>query len=229
MEQPTTNYSAYTNNSKQTTYVPMPDFTNTARQMSIQNSNFFTPPNISSGLNHQQINYKAYQQMNSFPSASSYFNYNQNPMQGLYLPYNNASMQSTNPFYRNGDYNLERDAERDVEYLKELYPKTCKKLLLEIEEECDKLEYEGSCMFDEYPDRVCLDRIIDTIYNRVKDREEFKAGLEATTKAYDQMEASQVSYYPTRCCNWLHDMIELMLFHEFYNRRRRYRKRRRWF
>ncbi|MCD7820481.1 MAG: hypothetical protein LUH07_15755 [Lachnospiraceae bacterium] len=46
----------------------------------------------------------------------------------------------------------EIQAERDFRMLQSMYSKTAKALLPYIEEECDKMEYEGSAMYDEYPD-----------------------------------------------------------------------------
>ncbi len=42
-------------------------------------------------------------------------------------------------------YNDDRNARRDYDYMKSIYPDT--------EEECDRMEYDGSMMYDEYPDR----------------------------------------------------------------------------
>ena len=39
-------------------------------------------------------------------------------------------------------YQTEKEYERDMERMKELYPKRMKKLLAYVEEECDKMEYE---------------------------------------------------------------------------------------
>ena len=47
----------------------------------------------------------------------------------------------------------ERENRRDYEYMKAAYPDTAKRLLPHIEEECDRMEYEGSMMYDEYPDQ----------------------------------------------------------------------------
>ena len=58
----------------------------------------------------------------------------------------------------------EMEYERDRERMKQLYPKEAKELQEYVEEECDKLEYEGSMMFDEYPDRMMLKMICDKIY-----------------------------------------------------------------
>ena len=49
-------------------------------------------------------------------------------------------------------YDDERQNQRDYEYMKSVYPGTAKRLIPYIEEECDRLEYMGSVMYDEYPD-----------------------------------------------------------------------------
>ena len=48
-------------------------------------------------------------------------------------------------------YDDERQNQRDYEYMKSVYPGTAKRLIPYIEEECDRLEYTGSVMYDEYP------------------------------------------------------------------------------
>lgn len=63
-------------------------------------------------------------------------------------------------------YQTEKEYERDMECMKEMYPKRMKKLLAYVEEECDKMEYEGSVMYDEYPDKVLLYRAAAGIYDK---------------------------------------------------------------
>ena len=63
-------------------------------------------------------------------------------------------------------YQTEKEYERDMERMKEMYPKRMKKLLAYVEEECDKMEYEGSVMYDEYPDKVLLYRAAAGIYDK---------------------------------------------------------------
>lgn len=57
--------------------------------------------------------------------------------------------------------------ERDRKYLKELYPQRISEINGYIEDECDKLEYEGSPMFAEYPDREVVRGIARDIYNKL--------------------------------------------------------------
>jgi len=116
-------------------------------------------------------------------------------------------------------YDNSADLDRDVEYMKQLYPNTAKKIQSEIDNECDQLEYDGSVMFDEYPDKESLEKIVDRIYEKIGDNEEAS-----------QLEMNSFRDYPRRRRqNHLRDIISLILLNEIFNRRRRHRSRRRWF
>ena len=82
------------------------------------------------------------------PKMPFYMSY---PMQNLYL--------------------TEMEYEKDMERMKELYPKEVKTILSYVEDECDKMEYEGSLMFDEYPDRLMLEQVAERIYRNVTGEE----------------------------------------------------------
>lgn len=137
-------------------------------------------------------------------------------------------------YYRPNHRNMEEDKlDDDIEFMKGMYPRAAKLVLQSIEEECDKLEYEGSCMFDEYPDRTNISRIILRIYENVKDmsfeeKDSKVSEVEIKECCYDR-------YCPYNrcidCCddgspNWLCQMIQTIFFQEMINRRRRYRYRR---
>ena len=70
----------------------------------------------------------------------------------------------------------ERMLRRDYSYMKSAYPDTAKRLLPFIEEECDRLEYDGSMMFDEYPDKLQLRLMCRRIYDKAQKEEENKGG-----------------------------------------------------
>lgn len=99
-------------------------------------------------------------------------------------------------------YQTEKEYERDMELMKELYPRRMRKLLAYVEEECDKMEYEGSMMYDEYPDKLGLRLMCRRIYERAKEDEENPG-------------------------EWLHDLIEVMAYQELLRRRCEYRNGRR--
>lgn len=66
-------------------------------------------------------------------------------------------------------YMEELEYARDLEKLKGMYPKEVRSIQEMVEDECDKMEYEGSLMFDEYPDRVMVNRIVKRIYDASAD------------------------------------------------------------
>ena len=82
------------------------------------------------------------------PKMPFYMSY---PMQNLYLS--------------------EMEYEKDMDRMKELYPKEVGTILEVVEDECDKMEYEGSLMFDEYPDRLMLEMVVDRICERISGEE----------------------------------------------------------
>lgn len=162
----------------------------------------------------------------SYPDLTT--SYQRNPENNMYLP------TRVTPYYNvpsegYEDANDFEEAERDLENLKQLYPSVWRVLQGEIMEECDRLEYEGSCMFDEYPDRITIDRIIDRIYSRVRDNEQFRNYDTSNSTNANAVSANQVIYNPCPRCNWAEDFVRIMFLNEMHNRRRRYRNRRRWF
>lgn len=104
--------------------------------------------------------------------------------------------------------NEAREERRDIEYMKCMYPKTMRHLQEIVEDECNKLEYDGSMMFDEYPDHVRIRMIVNKIYDRYNGVKEESLGGES--------------------CR-IKDVISVMLFNEMYRRRCRRRRCRRWY
>ena len=141
---------------------------------------------------------------------------------------------------------------RDVEYMKDMYPDTIKKVSLAVEDECDKLEYEGSPMLVEYPDREERRRIARKVYDDLSDRgeikDDYKAELAELVKLADSetdmgdyetatsesgMNAyGEPPYVPAGpgCANCvMRNIIEMLVCNEFCVRRDRHRRRRRRF
>lgn len=112
-------------------------------------------------------------------------------------------------------YDDERIERRDYEYMKSMYPMAVKKILPYVEEECDRMAYEGSVIYDEYPDQLQIRLMCSRIYDKVK-----------KMKPYDDEEMEmQVS----RNEDWLKDLVQIMLFQELFQRRNRHRRNRRRF
>ena len=60
----------------------------------------------------------------------------------------------------------------DLEYLRSTYPEKVKKLLPHVVEECDRMSYHGSVIYDEYPDRIQMDLMCRRICDKVGNDEE---------------------------------------------------------
>lgn len=125
-------------------------------------------------------------------------------------------------------YLSEIEYERDRERLKEMYPKEAKRIQRVVEEECDKMEYDGSLMFDEYPDRVMVQKLCDDIYNKVYDN----TTAEVETEQYRDRRPGggfPPPPPPPPCRDrGGRDLIEILLFDEMFRRRCRHNRCRRF-
>ncbi|MFI3171456.1 MAG: hypothetical protein R3Y58_03655 [Eubacteriales bacterium] len=110
-------------------------------------------------------------------------------------------------------WNEEKMCKRDREYMQSIYPEIAKLFLPFVEKECDRLEYDGSLVFDEYPDKLLLRLMCGRVYNLAID-ELGKQGI-----CFEGIEKQ-----------WAKEMIEILLYQELCRRRELYRSnRRRWF
>lgn len=220
--------------------IPMPNFITASRSRNNTAPELYTPlgektapisnpQNLSTGYTYSYNPNSNLTGISTQNSSTGYPNlttsYQMDSQRNMYLP-------RTTPYYNmpaEGYENLNdfEAAEKDMEYLRQLYPRVWQLIQNEINEECDKLEYEGSCMFDEYPDKTTLDRIIHRIYERIKDYDGFKEYDAQTSE--DGVSANQLNFHPFPRRNWIEDFTRILFLNEIHNRRRRHRSRRRWF
>lgn len=113
-------------------------------------------------------------------------------------------------------FNNYEDEVKDILYLKELYPGSFMDMQRIIDDECDKLEYDGSIMFDEFPDKERLRGLEQKVYEAAK-----KDFEEKTTD--NQIKRGMPSD------EWLKDIMSVLLINEMMRRRSRRRIGRRGF
>ena len=104
-------------------------------------------------------------------------------------------------------YRGEKEQEEEFSLMKSYYPETARRIQEKVEEECDLLDYEGSRMYDEYPDRYMLYHLGKKIMDEVSGQ----AGMEAMSDGL------------------LEDFVQVRLFHEISRRRCRRRRCRGWY
>ena len=112
-------------------------------------------------------------------------------------------------------YDDEKIERRDFEYMKSMYPMAVKRILPYVEEECDRMSYAGSMIYDEYPDQLQIRLMCNRVYDKVK-----------KMKPQDDMEMEMQF---TRNDEWLKELVQIMVFQELFRRRSRYRRDRRKF
>ena len=83
---------------------------------------------------------------------------------------NKENLYDKTPFYMTYPlqnlYVSEMEYERDMERMRELYPREVQQLLQLVEKRCDELEEEGSRMYDENPDRFMMEKEACDLYER---------------------------------------------------------------
>ena len=94
-------------------------------------------------------------------------------------------------------YAGERAQEREFALMKSWYPKEAQEIQERVETECQLLDYEGSRLYDEYPDRFMLRRLGDRIVQDMK----------------GEMEAQGMS------SGFLDELVEVLLYQEISRRR----------
>lgn len=119
------------------------------------------------------------------------------------------------------EYGEEKRDRRDVEYMKSMYPMSAKKILPYVEEECDRMEYEGSMIYDEYPDRLLLYLMAGRIYARMKEGEKKEIAMEIEK---EQVETQELKRKKKDREETLMDLVQILLYQEIVQRRCRHRR-----
>lgn len=110
-------------------------------------------------------------------------------------------------------FDQEKEQDRDLQVMKSFYSARAARIQELAEQECDRMEYDGSMMFDDYPDHLMMRKIC----RRIREELSEDAG---------EMEAMHRN---SREDSGLDDLIGVMLYNEMYRRRCRHRRCRRFF
>lgn len=95
-------------------------------------------------------------------------------------------------------YQQEDNVTRDLEYLQQMYPTQAKKYQKIIAEMLDSIDYDGSMIYDEYPDRWQIYRLTQMIVDKVKSEKDESSDIDS---------------------GQLSEFIQVLLFYEIYRKR----------
>lgn len=101
----------------------------------------------------------------------------------------------------------EEDFIKDLEYLQQMYPVEAKNYQRIIAAVLDKIDYEGSFIYDEYPDKVQLYRLGQNIISIIR--------LDKTGR---ETQEGEIPIDETQW-KWIEDYILVLLYYEIYKRR----------
>lgn len=121
-----------------------------------------------------------------------------------------------------GDQDMEQEKEERL--MRSYYSGRVSRIQELAERECDRMEYDGSMMFDEYPDRFLMEHLCLKIEKELKqgDSRERRQEEERTE---ENSEMTRVMEREDR--EELLDLIRVILYHEMFRRRSRRRRYRR--
>lgn len=120
-------------------------------------------------------------------------------------------------------YQEEDTVTRDLEYLQQMYPLEAKKYQKIIVDTLDKLDYEGSMIYDEYPDRWQIYRLTQIIVEKIKKTENQKTlvpqeGQNDEDMAKEIMQA-QDNDIPEKDWERITEFVQVLLSYEIYRKR----------
>lgn len=92
---------------------------------------------------------------------------------------------------------------RDLDYLQQMYPQDAKKYQKKIVAILDKMDYEGSMIYDDYPDQFMLYKLSRDI-----------TGMIRKDAVADNKEELSPEYWKQ-----VGDLVQVLLFYEIYKRR----------
>ncbi len=91
---------------------------------------------------------------------------------------------------------------RDLEYMQQLYPADAKRYQKKIASVLDTIDYEGSLIYDEYPCRWQMYRLVQSVIAVLR-REAQDNGEEISPQKWA----------------WIEEMVQILLYYEIYKRR----------
>lgn len=99
---------------------------------------------------------------------------------------------------------VEQEPMRDMEYLQQAYPAEVKYFQRRVAEILDKMDYEGSMIYDEYPDCGGMHRIAESMVKILRNEDRELPGERRL---------------PEEKWAWIPDMIQVLVCNEIYKRR----------
>lgn len=113
-------------------------------------------------------------------------------------------------------YQEEDTVTRDLEYLQQMYPAEAKKYQKIIADILNHMDYEGSCIYDEYPDKWQLYKLTKSVMARIKAMEKENTINNMRDDMGDGKESENMT---EQAWEWIEEFVQVLLYYEIYKKR----------
>ncbi len=115
-------------------------------------------------------------------------------------------------------YQEEDTVTRDLEYLQQMYPMEAKRYQKIIAETLNQMDYEGSMIYDEYPDKWQLYRLTQIIMDKIKRMEAMEQEKKEGTEM-GEMKDAMTQQMAEKPWEHLEEFVQVLLYYEIYKKR----------
>ncbi|MFG6369980.1 MAG: hypothetical protein K1W16_16495 [Lachnospiraceae bacterium] len=121
----------------------------------------------------------------------------------------------------------------DLEYLQQMYPTYARKYQSAISSVVDKMDYDGSFLYDQYPDKLTIQRMVEGVMTVIKANEKESIMETISEKTIQQgiMEDNiSTDHALTESAPWrekepwIRELVTVLMYYEILMRRRRKNK-----
>ncbi len=118
----------------------------------------------------------------------------------------------------------------DLEYLQQMYPTYARKYQGVISSVVDKMDYDGSFIYDQYPDKLTIQRMVESVVAVIRTNEETASGdqeqgAQPNVAGSDMTDRALTEQAPWREKEpWIRELVTVLTYYEILARRRKKNK-----
>lgn len=118
----------------------------------------------------------------------------------------------------------------DLEYLQQMYPTYARKYQNTIGSVVDKMDYDGSFIYDQYPDKLTIQRMVESVVAIIRTNEETAPGdqvpgAQPNVAGSDMTDRALTEQAPWREKEpWIRELVTVLTYYEILARRRKKNK-----
>ncbi|MDE6917642.1 MAG: hypothetical protein K2P39_12690 [Lachnospiraceae bacterium] len=121
----------------------------------------------------------------------------------------------------------------DLEYLQQMYPTYARKYQGAVSSVVDKMDYEGSFIYDQYPDKLTMQRMVESVMAVIRTNEESVGELPQDPQAVagssmtDNTLTERAPWHEKE--PWIRELVTVLMYNDILTRRRKSHKRNRYY